>query len=78
MCAKKIPLVSMGGQAERRVKRAQTRERGPPSALAVFFTTQLLGKDVTMDVWSVEEDFGMGGEDVMLVGEYEQCVGEDT
>ena len=34
MCAEKIPLVAKG--AERRVKRAQTRERGPPSALAVF------------------------------------------
>ena len=33
-CAKKFPLVSMG--AERRVSRAQTRERGPPSALAEF------------------------------------------
>ena len=32
MCAGKNPLVSMGG--ERRVSRAQTRERGPPSALA--------------------------------------------
>ena len=32
MCARKFPLVSMG--AERRVSRAQTRERGPPSALA--------------------------------------------
>ena len=31
-CAKKIPLVSMG--AERRVKRAQLRERGSPSATA--------------------------------------------
>jgi hypothetical protein len=30
--AGKFPLVSMG--AERRVSRAQTRERGPPSALA--------------------------------------------
>ena len=35
MCAGKFPLVSMG--AERRVLRAQTRERGPPSALAEFF-----------------------------------------
>ena len=34
MCAEKIPLVSMGGRAG--VKRAQTRERGPPSAVAVF------------------------------------------
>ena len=34
MCAKKIPLVSM--EAEQKVKRAQTRERGPPSALAEF------------------------------------------
>ena len=32
MGARKFPLVSMG--AERRVSRAQTRERGPPSALA--------------------------------------------
>ena len=32
MCAGKFPLVSMG--AERRVSRVQTRERGPPSALA--------------------------------------------
>ena len=31
-CAGKFPLVSMG--AERRVYRAQTRERGPPSAPA--------------------------------------------
>ena len=31
-CAGKFPLVLMG--AERRVSRAQTRERGPPSALA--------------------------------------------
>ena len=29
-CAKKLPLMSMG--AERSVARAQTRERGPPSA----------------------------------------------
>ena len=34
MCARKFPLVSMGG--ERRVSSAQTRERGPPSALAEF------------------------------------------
>ena len=33
-CAGKFPLVSMG--AERRVSRAQTRERGPQSALAEF------------------------------------------
>ena len=33
--AGKIPRVSMG--AERRVSRAQTRERGPPSALAEFY-----------------------------------------
>ena len=33
-CAEKVPLVSMG--AERRVKRTQTRERGPPSAPAEF------------------------------------------
>ena len=32
--AGKIPLVPRG--AERRVPRAQTRERGPPSALAEF------------------------------------------
>ena len=31
-CAEKFPLTSMG--AKRRVSRAQTRERGPPSALA--------------------------------------------
>ena len=34
--AGKFPLVSMG--AERRVSRAQTRERGPPSALAEILT----------------------------------------
>ena len=34
-CAIKFPLVSMG--AERRVLRAQTRERGPPSALAEIY-----------------------------------------
>ena len=33
-CAGKFPLVSMGGK--RRVSRAQTREREPPSALAEF------------------------------------------
>ena len=32
MCAGKFPLVSMGGRAEG--SRAQTREQGPPSALA--------------------------------------------
>jgi hypothetical protein len=32
-----FPLVSMG--AERRVSRPQTRERGPPSALAESFIT---------------------------------------
>ena len=36
-CAGKFTLVSMGG-AERRVSRAQTQERGPPSALAEFFS----------------------------------------
>ena len=36
VCAGKFPQVSMGG-GERRVSRAQTRERGPPSALAEFF-----------------------------------------
>ena len=36
MYAGKFPLVSMG--AERRVSRAQTRERGPPSALAEIFS----------------------------------------
>ena len=35
MVAEKIPLVSM--RAERRVKRAQTCERGPPLKLAEFF-----------------------------------------
>ena len=35
MCAGKFPLVSMG--AEQRVSRVQTLERGPPSALAIFF-----------------------------------------
>ena len=34
-CAGKFPLVLMGG--EQRVSRAQTRERGPPSALAEIF-----------------------------------------
>ena len=34
-CAGKFPLLSMGGRAEG--LRAQTRERGPPSALAKFF-----------------------------------------
>ena len=38
MCARKLPLVSMGG-GERRVSRAQTRERGPPSALGEIFHT---------------------------------------
>ena len=33
-CAEKFPLTPIG--AERRVPRAQTRERGPPSALAEF------------------------------------------
>ena len=33
-CGGKFPLVSMGGQ--RRVQRAQTRKRGPPSAPAEF------------------------------------------
>ena len=33
----KFPIVSMG--AERRVLRAQTLERGPPSALAQILTT---------------------------------------
>ena len=32
MCGGKYPLISMGG--ERRVYRAQTRKRGPPSAPA--------------------------------------------
>ena len=32
MCAGKFPLVPMG--VERRVSRVQTRDRGPPSALA--------------------------------------------
>ena len=32
ICAGKFPLVSMG--AEQRVSHAQTREQGPPSALA--------------------------------------------
>ena len=35
MCAENFSLVSMG--AERRVNRAQTRERGPPSAPAEIF-----------------------------------------
>ena len=34
-CAGKFPLVLIW--AERRVSRAQTRERGPPSALAEIF-----------------------------------------
>jgi hypothetical protein len=39
MCAEKFPLVSIGGRAgaERGVSRAQTRERGPLSALAEIF-----------------------------------------
>ena len=39
MCAGNFPLVSMG--AERRVSRAQTRERGPPSALAEILNAYL-------------------------------------
>ena len=35
MCAGKFPPVLIG--AERRVSRAQTLERGPPSALAEYF-----------------------------------------
>ena len=35
ICARKFPLVLWG--AERRVSRAQTRERGPTSALAEIF-----------------------------------------
>ena len=34
-CADKFPLVWIG--AERRVSRAQTRERGPPSAIAEIY-----------------------------------------
>jgi hypothetical protein len=45
-CARNFPLMSMG--AERRVSRAQTRERGPPSALAeigiYFLSTRLTGR----------------------------------
>ena len=36
-CGGKFPLVLMG--TERRVLRAQTREQGPPSALADFFNS---------------------------------------
>ena len=42
-CAGKFPLVSMGGQ--QRVSRAQTRERGPLSALVEIYLS-VLGKDV--------------------------------
>ena len=38
--ARKFPLVLMG--AERRVPRARTRERGPPSALAEFLVFLVL------------------------------------
>ena len=44
----RIPLVSMG--AERRVKRAQTRERGPPSALAEI---QLLYQNIHMNLINI-------------------------
>jgi hypothetical protein len=37
--AGKFPLVSMG--AERRVSRAQTREQGPPSALAEIYNNKI-------------------------------------
>ena len=40
MCAGIFPLVSMG--AERRVSRAQTRERGPPSALEEILVRAVL------------------------------------
>ena len=39
-CTGKFPLTSLG--SERRVSRAQTRERGPPSALAEFFSFLLI------------------------------------
>ena len=42
-CAVKFPLVSMGG--ERRVSRAQTQERGPPSALVEIFPLFLPGNN---------------------------------
>ena len=40
MCAGKFLLVSMGGRAEG--PRAQTRERGPPSALAEFLFSKTI------------------------------------
>ena len=39
-CGGNLPLVSMG--AERRVKRAQTRERGPPSAPAEILSNLVI------------------------------------
>ena len=42
-CARKIPLVQRG--AERRVPRAGTRERGPPSALAEFVPLPKIGEE---------------------------------
>jgi hypothetical protein len=48
--AGKFPLVSMG--AEQRVSRAQTRERGPPSALAVF-SFLLNACNLSLCIWSV-------------------------
>ena len=41
-CVGKIPLVPTRGGAERRVPRARTRERGPPSAALAEFVFQIV------------------------------------
>ena len=54
--AGKFPLVSMG--AERRVPRARTRERGPPSALAELslFNDKVYPTLIILDVGSRSVD----------------------
>ena len=58
-CAGIFPLVSMG--AEQRVSRAQTRERGPPSALAELFISL---RPASFDIPSIvlpPQDAGQNG-----------------
>ena len=71
MCAGKFPLVSMG--AEQRVSRAQTRELGPPSALAEILSVMvclawLIRSDLSHK--SLNENYSSGHNKVKVSSDY--------
>ena len=63
MCGRKFPLVSMGGRAE-------TRERGPPSALAEILSFSCLGKEwkYSLELKIIKKQLGILHFGIILFG----------